>query len=47
MKKWAKEKTNQRAQCNTKPLKTQAINIFYATSFVRKKLFIIWKEAII
>jgi hypothetical protein len=41
MNKGAKEKTNQRAQCNTKPFKTQAINIFYSTNFVRKDLFII------
>jgi hypothetical protein len=41
MNKGAKEKTNQRAQCSTKPLKTRAINIFYATSFVRKNLFVI------
>jgi hypothetical protein len=28
MNKGAKEKTNQRAQCNTKPFETQAINFF-------------------
>lgn len=45
MNKGAKEKTNQKAQCSTKPLKTRVVNICYATNFVRKNLVVIRKAA--